>query len=67
MQRLQKKRPTALLNNVQARMGDVMVLEFLALLEGAYQDGVILRRDKRDCVETEWWRHSSKWLPSGRN
>ena len=38
-------------------MGDVMVLEFLALLEGAYQDGVVLRRDKRDCVETEWWRH----------
>ena len=48
---------TALLNDVQARVGDVVVLEFLSLLKGTYQDRVVLGRDEGDCVETEWWRH----------
>lgn len=38
-------------------MGDVVVLEFLALLKGAYQDRVVLWGDEGDCVETEWWWH----------
>ena len=48
---------TAFLDDVQARVGDVVVLELLALLKGTDQYGVVLGRDERDCVETEWWRH----------
>lgn len=48
---------TALLDDVQARVGNVVVLEFLSLLKGVYQDRVVLGGNEGDCVETEWWRH----------
>lgn len=50
-------------------MGDIVVLEFVLglLAEGANKDGVVLRRNKRDCVQVQlWWHPDEKRIFTAR-
>lgn len=55
----QKGVRTALLDHVEARVGDVVVLQLILprWYEGADEDRVVLRRDEGDSVEPKLGRH----------
>ena len=52
---------TAFIDDVEACVRDVVVLEFiLALNERPYEDGMVLGRNEGDCIEPQLGRHDGE-------
>ena len=54
-----KSAPTSLLNHIQARVGNIMVLDCVLILFGecTNENWVVLLGDECNCIQTEMRRH----------